>query len=326
MTPLRTFQAIGARTVDALNSTATDQPLSAAKGKQINETLISLSSQNFIINGGLSVWQRGTSFSFAAGDSLKYFADRFMFGSPASSSISRSTDVPANVRCDYSAKIHVDGTEMVESLVRQRIEHGLIHPDFTYTYLVWVKGPVGSTITIDISDKMGFGRVLMAEQWQTLQATGKPTGYSYATTSYSATDIQFKGYGDFYFTAVQVIPGELSIPFMPRRLSEEQRLCWRYSLVIPSGLTFRASLVNSLDTIIFLIPIPTAPMRTTPTIASGTFHVCPMGSYTPVSGFTFYIAGTTLNGIRIYATKANHGLTDAWLLTETAVFLDAEFY
>lgn len=87
-------------------------------------------AKNYIINGAMDFWQRGTS-SFSVAASFTYSADRFRAeagGSNASGSIERSTDVPSN-SFDYSAFVTNNGGSIGNSsdaFVIQGIESNLM--------------------------------------------------------------------------------------------------------------------------------------------------------------------------------------------------------
>jgi len=63
-------------------------------------------NKNFIINGNMEIWQRGTGPFTTSGD---YTADRWRYteSSSGSYSISRSTDVPSGINANYSAEATV---------------------------------------------------------------------------------------------------------------------------------------------------------------------------------------------------------------------------
>jgi hypothetical protein len=74
--------------------------------KENNDLVNNRVGLNDIINGGLEIWQRGTSFAAVANG--EYTADRWRYikaGTVAVHTISRDTDVPTNSLSQYSIKI-----------------------------------------------------------------------------------------------------------------------------------------------------------------------------------------------------------------------------
>lgn len=76
--------------------------------------LVRAGRKNLIINGEHKIWQRGTSTQSAAGTSLVFGSDRWMFEEGCTqlvATISRSYSVPDGERFQYSAQINVDTAE-----------------------------------------------------------------------------------------------------------------------------------------------------------------------------------------------------------------------
>ena len=76
--------------------------------------LVRAGRKNLIINGEHKIWQRGTSTQSAAGTSLVFGSDRWMFEEGCTqlvATISRSNSVPDGERFQYSAQINVDTAE-----------------------------------------------------------------------------------------------------------------------------------------------------------------------------------------------------------------------
>ena len=120
--------------------------------------------------------------------------------------------------------------------------------------------------------------------------------------------------------------GSLATPFVPPDYAAELAKCQRYLLKLSQWSAYRAvhSNVNYME---FAVPIPES-MRISPTIIGGNnFAVYKFPS--PVaaeSDFTFSVSAASANELRVRATKAGHGLSDAALhvVGEDGVFLSAE--
>lgn len=125
---------------------------------------------------------------------------------------------------------------------------------------------------------------------------------------------------------VKLESGSLATPFVPPDYAVELAKCQRYLLKLSQWSAYRAvhSNVNYME---FAVPIPES-MSISPTIIGGdNFAVYKFPS--PVaaeSDFTFSVATASANELRVRATKAGHGLSDAALHVVGAdgVFLSAE--
>lgn len=125
---------------------------------------------------------------------------------------------------------------------------------------------------------------------------------------------------------VKLESGSLATPFVPPYYAVELAKCQRYLLKLSQWSAYRAvhSNVNYME---FAVPIPES-MSISPTIIGGdNFAVYKFPS--PVaaeSDFTFSVAAASANELRVRATKAGHGLSDAALHVVGAdgVFLSAE--
>jgi len=121
--------------------------------------------RNLIINGAMTVWQRGTTVDTASSGS--YLCDRWRIGHSGTDGnvdIDRSTDVPSGQGFAYSQKISMDASETsldADDLVslQQRIEaQDLQHlakgtsSARKVTASFWVKSSVASTYTLEIKD------------------------------------------------------------------------------------------------------------------------------------------------------------------------------
>ena len=146
------------------------------------------SGKNFIINGNMNVWQRGTSFPYNQGGAFFGPADRFWFYSnsgASSGTIAQSTDVPSNQGFTYSIYNNTNasyacGTNV--ELYRQG-EYAPFKTGQTYTLSMWIKGSSAGTLTTYI-------------QWRNSHANGTNAvsidtkGLSY-TTSWTRASLTF---------------------------------------------------------------------------------------------------------------------------------------
>ena len=125
---------------------------------------------------------------------------------------------------------------------------------------------------------------------------------------------------------VKLEVGGAATPFVSPDPATELAKCQRYLLKLSQWSAYRAvhSNVNYME---FAVPIPES-MRISPTIIGGNnFAVYKFPS--PVaaeSDFTFSVSAASANELRVRATKAGHGLSDAALhvVGEDGVFLSAE--
>jgi hypothetical protein len=98
-------------------------------------TLSNQGGKNYLVNGGLDFWQRGTSFT-ATG----YSADRFYTVIGGTTTVSQSTDVPTGVLAQYSLQ-GVTGAASSYSHFYQALESATVKPlqGKTVTLSVYVK-------------------------------------------------------------------------------------------------------------------------------------------------------------------------------------------
>lgn len=101
-----------------------------------------IAGQNYFVNGGLDVWQRGTSFSGSSGSSL-YLADRWR--SYDISATSRSTDVPSGQNLAYSIIFTAGATGSYPRLqYRMPSEDAAMLAGKTVTFSFWAKNGGGT--------------------------------------------------------------------------------------------------------------------------------------------------------------------------------------
>ena len=107
----------------------------------------------------------------------------------------------------------------------------------------------------------------------------------------------------------------------PPNFGEELSKCQRYQLVMPLGSKY-ASVNVTTNYIDFFIPTPVS-MRVRPVLSEG-LVVKSIDGTTTYSGFTIASLGTNNPvGVLVRATKAAHGVTDAFLSASEAAILDS---
>jgi len=229
--------------------------------------------RNFLINGNMDFWQRGTS-GFGA---TEYTCDRWGSGAGITD-ISRSTDAPD--KSDYSCKI--TPTTASNFKIRQIVENGnlwLLNQEVTLSF--WAKADSSKVIATDVNDSADETHNLTTS-WQRFYHTVTPTGEAYDPHAY----VDFSNSGatttPFYVTQVQLELGSEATDFEYRSVAEELALCQRYFCksynadVDPATVTGVGTLgnmaTNTGDTVVNAqFPVT---MRTTPT----------MTWYNPITG------------------------------------------
>lgn len=196
---------------------------------------------NMIINGGMDIWQRGTS-SFTG-----WTADRWFSDIPGI--ISRSTDVPAGTGLSYSLK-HTGAT--ANAALRQGVElpgtgnQGVFFDGSQWTASFWVKLSAGTrNIGMYLAFTTGAGAVareifldtstnIATTSWQKVSYTfAIPTGNSVSSAVCVQVTPFIVGSGssvDVFMTGVQLESGSIATAFKrnANSLQGELAACQRY--------------------------------------------------------------------------------------------------
>ena len=191
--------------------------------------------RNRIINGGMEIWQRGTSgFATSAGT---YTADRWR--NDQIITVARSSDAPTGFRFSF------DVTQLAGSFgtFGQRIEsvnsQDLVGQRVTVSF--WAKSVSGSvglnTILRYANSADDFNS---ATNIQTINLTGSPSSsWTYYTATFNslpsqaANGLEFLIYRDLgaaqtRYAGVQLEVGTVATPFERRQFGQELALCQRY--------------------------------------------------------------------------------------------------
>ena len=265
-----------------------------------------MAGRNRIINGGMDVWQRGTSVS-ASSSNITYTADRFAArpNSSTNTTVSRSTSAPEGF--SYSALITRDsgqtGTLTRFQTALETIDMACLRGRVV-TLSFYAKADSGYTTassslpvvlyvgngterlraitsydnqTTPISDS-----VTLTASWQrfTLTSTTLPSDLSQLTVAFepawSGTAPSNDG---FFITGVQLEVGSVATPFEHRQYGQELALAQRYFVngVVNVGYLFgsashpaaRTAIVEPLSTVMRASPTVTATFSNYDNAANG---------------------------------------------------------
>jgi hypothetical protein len=259
---------------DLIAASANDTPARLAVGAN-GETLVADSStstglryqgstaagRNTLINGGMDIWQRGTS-GFTGG----YAADRwFMTGSGGTLAASRSTDVPTNPYFNYS--FSMVGTSATNAQIYQRIEsaNSTSLAGRTVTLSVWAKNSGGTTALSYVAlyptavDNWASATV---DSTADLTATSWSSSWTRYSVTITVSASAVNGYGIIFFrngtetsttllTGVQLELGSVATNFsragatIQGELAACQRYYWRNTSDAQYGLLCAAGFVTS---------------------------------------------------------------------------------
>lgn len=106
-----------------------------------SSTLSQAGGKNCIINGGMDIWQRGTTFN----SSTSFTADRWVvFPAAGTLNVTRSTDVPTSPYFTYS--LQIAGVSSSGDILRQRIESAQVtsFAGQTVTLSIYAKSTAGT--------------------------------------------------------------------------------------------------------------------------------------------------------------------------------------
>ena len=256
--------------------------------------------KNRIINGGMTIWQRGTT--FAAASTGLYTADRWqttVAGTSLNLTVTQSTSVPS---VDYLYSLQFQqvtnaATSVTEYAARQRFELAnvrdlagkIVTVSFWYrSNVVGTHGvrilPLGTTGGVDTSVAI---TVSAANTWEfkTVTTTALSALTSWGSTADNAvalildvglrvnavgqTTINTNDY--FNVTQVQLEKGSTATPFEFRSIGTELGLCQRYFWKSISGTNFFVYGYQGSGGVIYMdIPNPVW-MRANPSVVLGNF-------------------------------------------------------
>jgi Protein of unknown function (DUF2793) len=259
--------------------------------------------RNFLINGRIDIWQRGTSFTTST-----YTADRMciLIGGGRTHTTARSTDVPSGEGgFQYAMQCVVGGAAPASGgfiILRQPIEAKGQLIGRTMTLSVWVKGPVDGTFAMSVYDN-GISMFTSAGTWQRYSITITLTD-PYPSLSHIFADIwRDASDGTWLITGAQLEYGALATPFEQRPPAIEWTLCQRYYEIVGRGT------VGAIDTPthVYMGGIFKVMKRASPTLSiiSGTHEfyepAVAINTITPtlsastvtLSGYLAYVGGLT---------------------------------
>lgn len=189
------------------------------KTRQAADRAWQATKKNFLINGNMAIWQRGTS---GFGSSV-YAQDRW-HTSAGVTDVSRSTDVPSG--SDYSCKI--TPTTALTLNLRQTIENGnlwLLNNELTISF--WAKADSAKDIATDMNDSTEKTHSLTTS-WQRFTHTVTPTGTALDPHAYLDFSNGTANTTPYYVTQVQVELGGEATDFEVRYIADDLALCKRY--------------------------------------------------------------------------------------------------
>lgn len=269
----------------------------------------STSNRNFIINGSMQVWQRGTSFPSGFG----YGPDRFWYGNVAS--VNRDTDAPDGF--PYSMKLVYGSTSMN---VGQAIElpapgiAGQFYAGQKITLSYYAKSASGGeaiSVALNFRDTKfsGTNQVAIGSAVESVPATWTRITRTFTLPALNPTNniIAFEIGSidqDFYITGVQLELGETATPFEHRSYGQELALCQRYFQKVGSKFT---GIVEG--TTAFTIQVPfILSMRAAPAVTGngGIFNARYSGGDTSITNPT--LANVTASPENVWLQVISSGL------------------
>jgi len=224
--------------------------LAAAETVQEAREIVSAGRKNLIINGGLQIWQRGTSIT-GSYSGRPYTADMFRIYNVNNGSgavVSRSTDVPSNefaysLKRDTSSYNGHSEINIPIELNRTGYESPFVRGE-TYTFSYWAKGDGKDTSFINnatgrwssnvnsgtyVSDRLVKGHS-GSGNWEKVihEFTIDSTVPGSATFFSILIGRNMSHVGVNYWTGFQLERGRNATEFEHRSYGEELKLCERY--------------------------------------------------------------------------------------------------
>ena len=211
----------------------------------------SLSNRNLIINGGLTVWQRGTSFSGSG-----YTADRWFQASNNTNTITQGSVTLPNGDTANTLKVTATGSASEWFDIYQVVEDYKRLLGKTVTMSGWVRTNINGVVFRKYSDQNLSSVVPNDGAWHYIEATFTPdvsggavrgpTGSTFGVTFNAPLSVLS---GDYYeFAQVQLEVGDTATPFEHRSYGQELALCQRYYQNLSDQWWWRSGTVSSSAT------------------------------------------------------------------------------
>ncbi len=289
------------------------------------------SGRNFVINGGFDIWQRGTSFSIAAGTYTTFTADRWLgfADSGIISTISRQTFAPGSAPvAGYEGQYYLRcaGTVAVSGGaygIEQRIEDVRTFAGKTVTISFWAKANTAVTGYLLFNQRFGSGgsaevgiptnTFAFTTSWQRFtQTIAVPsiTGKAIGVNSHIAVHpLRLVASATVDIWGIQIEDNGFVTAFDVRPAAQELVLCQRYFQTTYDGVaagstgvsgelaSYFPATIGAGGYLNFTLTFPVT-MRTAPTVIS----------YNPSTGAS---GAASINGVNtawaINATKRHIG-------------------
>jgi len=171
-------------------------------GSAWSDLITPAGGDNAIINGAFDIWQRGTSFTPAAGGAVVYTADRFAVqrdGTGATLTVSQQTFTPGTAPVTgYEGQYYlrfaqtVAGTGGTYNQLFQKIEDVRTFAGQTVTYSFWAKADAATTLqqaTVQAFGSGGSGDVVTTGSTQTITTSWARYTYTFTVPSVSGKTI-----------------------------------------------------------------------------------------------------------------------------------------
>jgi len=309
--------------------------------------------KNKIINGDFGIWQRGTSFTPAAANTIVYNTDRFFSqrdGTGATVAVSQQTFTPGTAPvAGYEGQFFYRYAQTVagtggtyNTVLSQSIEDVRTFAGQTVTLSFWAKSSTSSTITMGVNQFFGSGGSgsvnasagadqLLTTSWARYTRTfAVPaiTGKTVGTSSY--LQLYFgqptaNTVGTYDFWGVQLEAASTASPFQTAtgtkqgELAACQRYYYRDSNIAIYDILSNVGSAYSTTGLFFNFPLKVT-MRTKPTAveyASIYASAEDAGSTVSLSSFVIYHA-TPNNAVVSFGTTGATQFRPYWLMATSA--------
>jgi hypothetical protein len=302
-------------------------------------------SANYLINGGMDVWQRGTATVTTNG---AFAADRFIIGSSAgTNSVTRSTDVPTDPGVSYS--LSFAGTSTTNPRIRQRIEsiNAAQFAGKTVTLSFYAKSSSGSapikvdtgypTTTADTFGTWASPTVTADHSGLEVSPSGNAgSGWVRYSVSFVVSSNATRGYQiDLFrqssasstttlYAGVQLELGGSVTPFKRQNASYQSEFsaCQRY---FQAGVPHGSGRALSTTSAQIFVNLPET-MRATPVVTHNANYqiLTPGVSFYTVTATANESIGTRGGVLNVTTSGMTSGNVVGTPLSDTGVFLSAE--